>query len=155
MDRQKTCGSGRGCCQKVLPKQHFPSITSHRFITAFWKKKRSLMMKNLYYTENTYRSRKNYLSSARFLLWTQNETIRYYDIDSRDYADLLDGLNLDSFENIELSTEKFIVDYPDLMRRYDIRNRYELHNLLKKIIKDGGVSWFSQLQDAEYSFWQF
>lgn len=36
-------------------------------------------------------------------------------------------------ENIELSTRKFLIDYPDLMKRYDLRDEYEIHNLLKKI----------------------
>lgn len=109
----------------------------------------------LYYTEDVFRTRKNHLATARFLLWTQNETIRYYDIDSRDYTDLLDGLNLDSFENIELSTEKFIVDYPELMRRYDIRDRYELHNLLKKIIKEGDYHGFRSRRMPHICFGDF
>ena len=91
----------------------------------------------LYYTEAIHRTRKNHLAAARFLLWKQNEMIRYYDIDSRDYANLLDGLNLSAYENIEISTEKLVRDYPDLMRKYDIHDRYELHNLLKKILREG------------------
>ena len=109
----------------------------------------------LYYTENVYRTRKNRLANARFLLWTQNETIRYYDIDNRDYTELLDGLNLDSFENIEFSTEKFIVEYPELMQRYDIRDRYELHNLLKKVIKDGDYHNFHSCRMPNIRFGNF
>ena len=140
----------RKFCQNSTSFDHFAQIYNR-----FLEEEEIPYDENLYYTENTYRSRKNYLSSARFLLWTQNETIRYYDIDSRDYADLLDGLNLDSFENIELSTEKFIVDYPDLMRRYDIRNRYELHNLLKKIIKDGEYHGFHSCRMPNIRFGNF
>ena len=92
---------------------------------------------SLLITESVYRTRLSRLSESRVLLWKQNEKLRAYDIDGRDYSELLDTLNLDSYENIELSTEKFIRDYPDVMRRYDIRDRYELHNLLKKIIPDG------------------
>jgi predicted aconitase len=29
--------------------------------------------------------------------------------------------------------QKFLIDYPDLMKRYDLRDEYEIHNLLKKI----------------------
>ena len=32
---------------------------------------------------------------------------------------------------------KFMELYPELMKKYDIRDQYELHNLLRKIISDG------------------
>lgn len=62
--------------------------------------------------------------------------MRFYDIDGLDYDELLETLNLDSYENIELSTMKFIEEYPDVMKKYDVRDQYELHNLLRKIIKE-------------------
>lgn len=97
---------------------------------------------NIYYTEAIYRTRKNHLSEARYLLWKQNEQIRYYDIDGRDYSDLLDVLNLDLYENIEFSTAKFMRDLPDIMEKYDIRDQYELHNLLRKIVPEGSFHDF-------------
>lgn len=60
--------------------------------------------------------------------------MRYYDIDSRDYKELLDTLALDRFSNTEISTLKFFNDFPELMNKYDIRDQYELHNLLKKYV---------------------
>ena len=92
---------------------------------------------SLYLTEGLIRTRINRLSEARFVLWKQNSSLRYYDIDGQDYTELLETLQLDSFENIDYSTLKFINDYPDVMRRYDIRDQYELHNLLRKIIPEG------------------
>lgn len=97
---------------------------------------------DIYYTEAIYRTRKNRLADARFLLWKQNETIRYYDIDSRDYTELLETLNLDTYENIEYSTVKFMKEYPEVMEKYDIRDQYELHNLLRKIIPEGSFHDF-------------
>lgn len=97
---------------------------------------------SIYYTEAVYRSRKNHLGDVNFLLWKQNEQIRYYDIEGRDYSELLDVLNLDSYENIELSTAKFMKDYPEIMEKYDIRDQYELHNLLRKIISEGSFHDF-------------
>ena len=91
---------------------------------------------DIYYTETVYRTRKNRIRDLRYLLWKQHEQIRYYDIDGRDYDELLDTLNLDAYENIELSTEKFMRDYPEIMKKYDIRDKYELHNLLRKIISE-------------------
>ena len=87
---------------------------------------------NIYYTEPVYRTRKNHLSDARYLLWKQNEQIRYYDMDGRDFTELLNALNLESYENIELSTMKFVEDYPEILAKYDIRDQYELHNTLQR-----------------------
>ena len=92
---------------------------------------------DVYYTPAVYRTRKNRLADARFLLWTPSEQLRYYDIDGRDYTELLDALHLDGYENVELSTLKFTESYPALMEKYDIRDHYELHNLLRKIIPEG------------------
>ena len=96
----------------------------------------------VYFTETTMKGRKNNLSMSRYLLWKQNETLRYYDIDSRDYSELLEELNIESYENIELSTAKWMREHPAIMRRYDIRDQYELHNLLRKIIPDGSYHDF-------------
>lgn len=109
----------------------------------------------LYYTEDVYRTRKNRLSEARFLLWKQNETIRAYDVDGRDYTELLQELNFDSYENIEISTEKLIREHLALMQRYDIRDRYELHNLLKKIVEDGAYHNFHCCRTPDIRFGTF
>ncbi|WP_196814230.1 DNA-directed RNA polymerase subunit alpha C-terminal domain-containing protein [Butyrivibrio sp. LC3010] len=109
----------------------------------------------IYYTEAVLRSRKNHLADSRFLLWKQNEQIRYYDIDGRDYSELFDVLNLDSYENIELSTLKFVRDYPDIMKKYDIRDQYELHNLLRKIVPDGSFHDFHCCRMPDIRFGTF
>ena len=96
----------------------------------------------LYITDEVRPTRKNHLPNSRKLLWKQNETIRYYDIDSRDYSELLEELELDSFENIEISTAKLMEDHADIMKRYDIRDQYELHNLLRKIVPEGSYHDF-------------
>lgn len=87
----------------------------------------------LYYTESNTRSRANRFSDSPFCLWKQGERIRWYDVQARDYTELLDTLNLDSYQNTELSTRKLMELYPELMEKYDVRDPYELHNLLKKI----------------------
>lgn len=88
----------------------------------------------IYYTEEIHKTRGNRLSASMKCLWKQGEKMRYYDIAAHDYTELLETLNLESFQNVEISTLKFIEDYPDVMKKYDIRDQYELHNLLKKII---------------------
>ena len=62
---------------------------------------------------------------------------RYYDILSMDYQNLLDTLQLTAYSNVEISSRKFFRDYPEIMERYDIRDEYELHNLLKKLWEHG------------------
>lgn len=88
----------------------------------------------LYYTDEVRRTRSNRLSDSMFCLWKQGEKLRYYDISSQDYEELLQTLNLGKYTDIELSTLKFIEDFPEVMKKYDIRDQYELHNLLKKIV---------------------
>ena len=90
----------------------------------------------IYYTEEVRRTRGNHLSASLYCLWKQGERLRYYDINGQDYSELLETLNLGCYKNIEISTLKFIEDYPELMLKYDIRDQYELHNLLKKIINE-------------------
>ena len=97
---------------------------------------------NLYIVEADRRARIARLMDRRFILWTQNETMRYYDIDSRDYFELLETLQLDKYENTGLSTAKFMRDYPDVMKKYDLRNPDELHNLLRKVVDEGSYHGF-------------
>lgn len=97
---------------------------------------------NLYYTDKVLKSRRNRLGESRLALWKQNELIRYYDIDAHDYDELFNTLNLDTYENIELSTLKFMDDYPEIMKKYDIRDQYELHNLLRKIVPENSYNNF-------------
>lgn len=96
----------------------------------------------IYFTNAVKRTRENKLAGERFLLWKHNRQIRYYDIDGHDFTELLDALNLNAYENVEYSTEKFMIEYPEIMKKYDIRDRYELHNLLRKIVPDGSYHDF-------------
>ena len=84
----------------------------------------------LYYTDDVLATRKNKFQESRYILWKHGEKFRYYDIDSQDYSELFEILNLHSYKNVELSTVKFMEEYPSLMSKYDIRDGYELHNLL-------------------------
>ena len=97
---------------------------------------------SLYIDDENRRARAARLMDRRFILWTLNETMRYYDIDSRDYSELLETLQLDMYENIEVSTAKFMKEHPDIMKKYDIRNQNELHNLLRKIVDEGSYHGF-------------
>lgn len=101
----------------------------------------------LYYTDKTRRGRLNKFAASMHCLWKQGEKLRYYDIAGHDYGELLDTINLESFSNIEISTLKLFNSYPETMRKYDIRDQYELHNLLRKVVdpsKYNGISFNRQ-----------
>lgn len=79
------------------------------------------------------RTRQNRLADSQTILWKQSQKLRYYNIDNGDYTELLAALNLEQYQNIELSTRLLMDMHPDIMELYDIRDEYELHNLLKKM----------------------
>ena len=93
----------------------------------------SITDERLQLTESVKASRSNRLAESNCVLWKQNKCLRYYDIDGSDFTELLETLNLEQYDNVELSTRKFLIDFPDLMKHYDLRDEYEIHNLLKKI----------------------
>lgn len=79
------------------------------------------------------RTYENILNQCDYVLWNQWRSFRYYNIPEQDFEELLSTLDLEQFEDTELSTLKLFRDYPSLMTQYDIHDEYELHNLLKKI----------------------
>ena len=79
------------------------------------------------------RTYENRFSASNDILWNQRHRFRYYPIGEREYDTLLETLDLAQYEDVELSTLKLFRDYPELMAEYDIRDEYELHNLLRKI----------------------
>lgn len=75
----------------------------------------------------------NKIAASDYVLWNWNYSLRYYDISARDYDALVSTLQVKQFMNLEISSLKLFRDNPELMAEYDIRDEYELHNLLKKI----------------------
>lgn len=82
------------------------------------------------------RGYENKLAASKNILWKHGKCLRYYPIALYDYANLLDTLDLNQYVDIEISALKLFVKYSELMREYDIRDEYELHNLLKKICSE-------------------
>ena len=79
------------------------------------------------------RTYENRLQGADYVLWNHRRRFRYYPISANDYTDLFACIDFDQYENTEISTLKLFRDHPDVMLDYDIRDEYELHNLLKKV----------------------
>lgn len=72
------------------------------------------------------------LADQKYVLWRLGGRLRYYTIDDDDFLDLLQKIDFDSYQNVELSTWYFFIHYPEVMKAYDLRDEYELHNLLSK-----------------------
>jgi hypothetical protein len=79
------------------------------------------------------RGYENKLAASNIVLWKYGKKFRYYNMAKYNYEELLDSINLNQYNNVEYSTLKFFRLYPEIMETYDIRDEYELHNLLKKI----------------------
>ena len=119
----------------VVEKYCKDEVTLDEFFELYdrFLKENDLTDERLQVTDSMRMTRSNRLSESNRLLWKQNQRLRFYDIEGGDYTELFETLNLGQYKNIELSSRKFIVDYPELMERYDLRDEYEVHNLLKKI----------------------
>ena len=123
----------------VLRKYCQDEVTISQFADIYnqFLKDNNISDSSLYIDETVLASRRNRLADADNVLWKQNEKLRYYDMSGRDFTELFDVLNLDAYENTEISTLKMIEDNPEIMRKYDFRDQYELHNFLRKTVKEG------------------
>ena len=79
------------------------------------------------------RTYENKAQVCDYILWNFNRNLRYYNIFENDYTEFVETLGLEKYKNIEMSSLKIFRDNEELMREYDIRDEFELHNLLKKI----------------------
>lgn len=96
------------------------------------------------------RGYENRLNSSNTVLWKYKKKLRYYNMNSYNYDMLFETLNLGQYHNVEYSAKKFLNLYPDVMDEYDIRDEYELHNLLKKQCHaDGNIS-FGRMPNIEF-----
>lgn len=84
------------------------------------------------------RSYENKLQDCSYALWTRNHTLRYYNIEEREYTHLIQKLDMTQYSDITFSSLKLYREQSELMEEYDIRDEYELHNLLKKIWSEWG-----------------
>jgi len=98
----------------------------------FWQKYG--LEKELY--EIDVRALQGHFLRMKDVLYKYPRTFRYYDFEQYDFTELLDTLNLKQYENVLLSTAKFTREYPKLMKKYDIHDEYELHNLLRMLLED-------------------
>ena len=77
---------------------------------------------------------KNRLALKQDVLYGFHGYFRYYPIEQYDFSELLDTLNLAQYKDVSYSALYFFRLFPELMQQYDIRDEYELHNLLRKLL---------------------
>lgn len=76
------------------------------------------------------------LSNSNKVLWKLRKKLRYYDVSEISAKKIVETLKLDQLKDVEYSTSKFLRDYSEIMDEWDIRDEYELHNLMKKVISE-------------------
>ncbi len=69
---------------------------------------------------------------AYYTIASKNHIIRYYDTSNVDINSLLESVKILRYNNMEISTLKLFRENPEVMEDYDIRDEYELHNLIRK-----------------------
>ena len=82
------------------------------------------------------RSMENYISDYDCVVWRYGRKFRYYPIKTYDFEVFFKQIQWEQYQNVEISTYKIFCDYPEIMSEYDIRDEYELHNIIKKLPTD-------------------
>ena len=74
------------------------------------------------------------IRSSGYVIQSRKRYFRYYPTKGKDFKRLWDGLDLGRFQNAEISVRKLYLDFPALMKEFDLRDEYELHNLLRRTL---------------------
>lgn len=72
------------------------------------------------------------VENSMYILVKHGRKLRYYPVDEIDVETFVEELRLEQFVDVEISTLKLLQENTELMKEFDIRDEYELHNLLKK-----------------------
>ncbi len=62
----------------------------------------------------------------------EKHSFRYYEYDNYDFEEFFKSIDFSTFMNTEISTQKIMNMYPELMEQYDIKASYELHFIIQK-----------------------
>ena len=100
-----------------------------------------------YLNKNETRNIERILSVSRKMICAFKRKYRYFDIDSLSSTDITNLSNLLKVDSGAYSTEVFFKDNPLLMKELDIRDEYELHNILKKLFSDNKKLNFTRMPD--------
>ena len=87
----------------------------------------------LQYNLRTY---ENKIMSLNCVLWNYKNSFRYYDVEAVNADDFCRALSLEQYADLAITSRLIFNSYPEVMTEYDIRDEYELHNLLRKLEAD-------------------
>lgn len=99
-------------------------------------------------SEEEYRNLDSVLSRNSYVLNTIGRFYRYYNCDDVDSENIEKLKKLLDVEPGVYSTELFFKDNPLLMKELDVRDEYELHNLMRKIISEQDNVIYSRMPDV-------
>ncbi|MBO4858242.1 MAG: hypothetical protein J5527_06995 [Treponema sp.] len=112
----------------------------------FWEKQG--LPKELYGIDS--RIIQNRVSHISNTLYKYPRSFRFYDFEQYDFTELLETLNLEQYVDVLISTAKFFKSYPKLMKKYDIHDEYELHNLLRYLLEKKNNITFHRMPGIEF-----
>lgn len=79
------------------------------------------------------------IEDSSYVLMKYGRRFRYYPVDEVDIEELIQRLRFEQYKDIEISTLKLFKENQELMKEFDIRDEYELHNLLKKTVEKWNI----------------
>lgn len=99
-------------------------------------------------SESDFRNVDSILERIPFILCSAGRYYRYYDIAALEENDIFELKEMLNVEPGDYSAEYFYNNNMQLMKKFDIRSEYELHNLLRRLISDSDESiTFSRMPD--------
>lgn len=89
------------------------------------------------------RNVENRISNRSDILWKYGKKLRYYDTRNVNIVQFIKDFHIEEFkeQNVEISSQLFIDQFPTVANEYDIRDAYEFHNLLKKRLIEEQLSY--------------
>jgi hypothetical protein len=81
------------------------------------------------------------LSTKPDVLWKHGKKLRYFVMSEEDFKKLLEEIHFHDLKDVEISTKELFLAYPEIMKKYDLRDEYELHNLMKKHMPDSDIDF--------------
>lgn len=72
-------------------------------------------------------------------IFSMYRQIRYYNFDKYDFNEFLKELDLQQYKDIQISSLILFEQNKKLMKKYDIFDQYELHNILKRLFEGKDV----------------
>ena len=79
------------------------------------------------------------LCHSNKVLWKYGRKLRYYDINSYEFTEFWQQIRLEQYHNVAFTAHELFEDNLEVMHQYDIRDGYELHNLLRKLCRKKAV----------------